>query len=97
VVRQGVPVAVGVDRGGDARTANRSGACKRTLFLGQRLTVMPHIADQVLLGLISEQALGLIAGAWHESIIPACERDELLLLDWAMNRPYAEAKTMIDA
>ncbi len=67
------------------------------LFLGQRLTVMPHVADQFRLGLISEQALGLIADAWHESIISAFERDEPLLVDWAENRPYAEAKTMLDA
>lgn len=80
-----------------AATREPVGACKRVLFIGQRLTVMPEVAAQFQLGLISEQAVGLIADAWHEDVVAAFERDELLLLDWAVNRPYAEAKTMIEA
>ncbi len=80
-----------------AATREPVGACKRVLHLGQRLTLMLEAARLFRLGLISEQAVGLIADAWHESIVEAFERDELLLADWAVNRPFAEAKTMIEA
>jgi len=73
------------------------GTCKRVLYLGQRLTVMPEVNGLFRVGLISEQAVGMIADVWHESIVDAFQRDELLLVDWAVNRPFAEAKTMIEA
>lgn len=71
--------------------------CKRLLFLGERLTKMPHVADLFRLGLVSESAVSLIAEAWSETVVDAFARDELLLADWAQRRPYAEAKTMIEA
>ena len=80
-----------------ARTGESIPACKRMLFLGERLTKMPHVARLFQLGLVSESAVALVADAWHASTVAAFARDELLLADWAQHRPYAEAKTMIEA
>ena len=80
-----------------ARTGESIPACKRILFLGERLTKMPHVAHLFQLGLVSESAVSLIADAWHETIVAAFERDEVLLADWAQRRPYAEAKAMTEA
>lgn len=80
-----------------ARTGESLPACKRLLFLGERLTRMPHVAHLFELGLLSESAVALVADAWSESVVAAFERDELLLADWAQRRPYAEAKIMIEA
>lgn len=80
-----------------AATGEPIGACRRVLHLGERLTKMPHVADLFRVGLISEAAVSVIADAWHETTARAFARDEVLLADWAQRRPFAEAKTMIEA
>jgi hypothetical protein len=79
-----------------AATGEPVGACRQVLFLGQRLTKMPEVAELCRVGLISEAALGLLADAWHESIAAIFDRDEPLLADWASRLPFGDAKTMID-
>jgi hypothetical protein len=79
-----------------AVTGESFGACKRVLHLGKRLAVMPQTRRMFELGLLSEQAVGLLADAWADAIKHEFERDELMLVDWAKRLPYAEAKLVID-
>jgi Domain of unknown function (DUF222) len=79
-----------------AATGEPIGACKRMLHLGHRLTVMPEARRMFEAGLISEQALGLLADAWAEPIKDQFTRDELMLVDWAKRLPYREAKFVIE-
>lgn len=78
-----------------AATGEPFGACKRMLHLGQRLTVMPETAGMFAAGLLSEQAVSLLADAWAEPISDAFERDEIMLVDWAKRLPFDEAKIVI--
>jgi len=71
-------------------------ACKRMLHLGQRLTVMPEARRVFEAGLLSEQALGLLADAWAAPIRDQFARDEVMLVDWARRLPYGEAKLVIE-
>ena len=80
-----------------AATGEPVGACKRMLFLGDRLSRMPEIAALFRVGLVSEAAVGLVADAWCESVAAAFERDELLLADWISRRPFREAKMLVDS
>ena len=80
-----------------AATGEPVGACKRALFLGDRLAKMPHVAELFRVGLVSEPAVGAVADVWHESIAAAFERDELLFADWVRRRPYREAQAMLAA
>jgi Domain of unknown function (DUF222) len=79
-----------------AATGEPIGACKRMLHLGHRLTVMPEARRMFEAGLISEQALGLLADAWAEPIKDQFARDGLMLVDWAKRLPYREAKFVIE-
>lgn len=79
-----------------AATGEPFGACKRVLFLGKRLSVMHETRRMFELGLLSEQAVGLLADAWAEPIRELFDRDEMMLVDWAKRLPYPEAKLVID-
>ena len=79
-----------------AATSEPVRACARTLHLGERLQVMPHIADLFRLGLVSEAAVSLAADAWHPATADAFERDELLIADWMQRYPHGEARTLIE-
>ena len=79
-----------------AATGEPVGACKRVLYLGDRLAKMPHVAELFRVGLVSEAAVGVVADVWHESIAAAFERDELLFADWVRRRPFREAQAMLD-
>lgn len=78
-------------------TGEPVGACKRALFLSERLTRMPLADEAFGVGDLSEQALGLLADAWAEPIADAFARDEQMLVDWAVRLPYPDARTVIAA
>jgi hypothetical protein len=79
-----------------AVTGEPFGACKRVLHLGKRLSVMHETRAMFELGLLSEQAVGLLADAWAEPIKDTFARDESMLVDWAKRLPYPEAKLVIE-
>jgi hypothetical protein len=79
-----------------AATGEPIGACKRMLHLGQRLTVMPEARRLFEAGLLSEQALGLLADAWAEPVKEQFARDEVMLVDWVRRLPHSEAKLVVE-
>jgi Domain of unknown function (DUF222) len=79
-----------------AATGEPEGACKRMVFLSERLDHMPETSRAFTNGLLSEQAVGLLADAWSDTIADTFTTDEPMLVDWAMRLPYADARTVIE-
>jgi hypothetical protein len=79
-----------------AATGETVGACSRALFLGDRLTKMPLVAEAFAAGDMCEPNLTLLANAWSDTVADAFARDEPMLCHWAVRLPYHDAKVAID-
>lgn len=78
-----------------AATGETMAACKRSLFLGERLTHMPLVDEAFSAGDVCEANLGLLADAWSDTVADAFARDEHLLCDWAVRLPYHDLKVVV--
>lgn len=79
-----------------AVTGEPVGACRRMLHLGDRLDRMTLARAAFVDGMLSEPALGLLADAWSDEIGGVFARDEELLVGWAVELPYRDARVVIE-
>lgn len=57
---------------------------------------MPLVREAFVDGDLSEAALGLLVDAWSERVAAVFERDEMLLVDWAVRLAYPDARVVIE-
>lgn len=99
VIERGVDVSSGFRSATDwlATTSNESiGQCKNTIRLAVRIQNMPTVRSAFADGELAESALRLLTEAWHADISDVFERDEALLLRWAVELPHRDFAMVLD-
>ncbi len=79
-----------------ATTTESAGVCAVTLELADRLQHMPVARDRFGRGDLAESALRLLARAWHPDIAAVFDRDETMLVGWALNLAHRDFKMVLD-
>jgi hypothetical protein len=78
-------------------TSNETcGQCRLLVRLAEWIQKVPAVRTTFASGDLSESALRLLADTWTDANAAAFERDEQMLLGWALRLPYSDLRMLLD-